>query len=108
MSNKIVKYTLNSDGTVPGYIFDGGYAPKENGGVAPQNLDFIGATIYHASASDNEANELGKGELVSEAAVKSYLDTYTSGWKTLNVTTGVETDFDQVGFATYIWSKKQS
>ena len=107
MANKIIKYTLESDGTSPNYIGDGGYYPKPNGGSPPQDNDFIGATIFHASPTDND-DEVGKGELVSEAAVKSYLDTYTSGWKTLNVTTGVETDFDQVGFATYIWSKKQS
>ena len=102
MANKIIKYTLESDGTSPNYIGDGGYYPKPNGGSPPQDNDFIGATIFHASPTDND-DEVGKGELVSEAAVKSYLDTYTSSW-------GADPwgkAFDQAAAATFIWSKKQ-
>ena len=106
MANKIVKYTLESDGTSPNYIGDGGYYPKPNGGSPPQDNDFIGATIFHASPTDND-DEVGKGELVSEAAVKSYLDTYTSGWKDRgSPSDDTETDFDQAAAAAMLWGKK--
>ena len=36
MANKIIKYTLESDGTSPNYIGDGGYYPKPNGGSHPK------------------------------------------------------------------------
>ena len=32
MANKIIKYNLEADGTIPTYIADGGYYPKANGG----------------------------------------------------------------------------
>ena len=34
MANKIIKYNLNADGTIPTYIADGGYYPKANSGSA--------------------------------------------------------------------------
>ena len=97
MANKIIKYNLNANGTIPDYIDDGGYFPKANGGNSPQDYDMIGATVDGSS-------ETGLGELASEAAVKSYLDTYTSSW-------GADPwgkAFDQAAAATFIWSKKQS
>ena len=39
---KIIKYTLNEDGTIPKGIIDGGYFPKFNGGKSPQDYDLIG------------------------------------------------------------------
>ena len=45
MTNKIIKYTLNSNGTIPDYIADGGYYGKANGGSSPQDYDMIGATV---------------------------------------------------------------
>ena len=32
MANKIIKYNLTSQGTIPTFIADGGYYPKANGG----------------------------------------------------------------------------
>ena len=101
MTNKIVKYTLNADGTVPSSIVDGGYAPKPNGGTPPQDYDFIGVTVDGSGSG----GYTGLGELASEADVKTYLDTYTSSWKNRDVD-DVETDFDQAAAAAYIWSKK--
>jgi hypothetical protein len=98
MANKIIKYNLTSGGTIPTFIADGGYYPKANGGSSPQDWDLIGATVDGAS-------ETGLGELANEAAVKSYLDTYTSDWKDRNAE-GEEIDFNQTTAAEYIWSKK--
>ena len=100
MANKIIKYNLESNGTIPTYIDDGGYYPKANGGSSPQDWDLIGATI-------NGSDETGLGELANKAAVKSYLDTFTSDWKQ-DDGSGGEEDFSQDDAATHIWSKKVS
>ena len=100
MANKIIKYNLESNGTIPTYIDDGGYYPKANGGTSPQDYDMIGATL-------NGSDETGLGELANKAAIKSYLDTYTSDWKDRNEA-GEEVDFDQDAAATHLWSKKTS
>ena len=100
MANKIIKYNLTAQGTIPTYIEDGGYYPKANGGASPQDWDMIGATT-------DGSDETGLGELANKAAIKSYLDTYTGDWKERN-DAGEEVDFDQAAAATYIWSKKIS
>ena len=100
MANKIIKYNLESNGTIPTYIEDGGYYPKANGGASPQDWDMIGATT-------DGSDETGLGELANKAAIKSYLDTYTGDWTELNAA-GEEVDFDQDAAATNVWSKKVS
>ena len=100
MANKIIKYNLTASGTIPNYIEDGGYYPKANGGNSPQDWDLIGATT-------NGSNETGLGELANKAAVKSYLDTYTSDW-TQPDGSGGEEAFNQTDAAAGIWAKKIS
>ena len=100
MANKIIKYNLESNGTIPTYIDDGGYYPKANGGSSPQDWDLIGATV-------DASSETGLGELANKAAIKSYLDTYTGDWTERNAA-GEEVDFDQDAAATAIWAKKIS
>jgi hypothetical protein len=95
MANKIVKYQLEANGTIPTWIDDGGYYPD------PSEV-MIGATVDGSS-------EVGLGELASEADVKTYLDSYTSTW-TENDPSSDDPDatvpFDQTQAATYVWSKK--
>ena len=98
MANKIIKYNLTSQGTIPTFIADGGYYPKANGGASPQDWDMIGATV-------DGSDETGLGELANAAAIKSYLDTYTSDWKEKDAS-GNEVDFNQTNAANYIWTKK--
>ena len=100
MANKIIKYNLTAGGTIPTYIDDGGYFPKSNSNASPQDWDLIGATV-------NGSSETALGELANKAAVKSYLDTYTSEWKQRDAD-GNEEDFDQDAAATYVWTKKIS
>ena len=100
MANKIIKYNLTAEGTIPTYIADGGYYPKSNSNSSPQDWDLIGATVDGSS-------ETGLGELANKAAIKTYLDTYTSDWKQENAD-GDEVDFDQDAAATGIWAKKIS
>ena len=98
MANKIIKYKLTTSGTIPSYIEDGGYYPKANSNNSPQDWDMIGATVDGSS-------ETGLGELANEAAIKSYLDTYTSDWKDTDIN-GNEIDFNQTTAAAGIWAKK--
>ena len=98
MANKIIKYNLTSGGTIPTYIDDGGYYPKANGGSSPQDWDLIGATV-------DGSDETALGVLANAAAIKSYLDTYTSDWKDTN-DADEEIDFDQDAAATLLWAKK--
>ena len=100
MANKIIKYNLEANGTIPTYIADGGYFPKSNSNASPQDWDLIGATVDGSS-------ETGLGELANEAAIKSYLDTYTSDWKDIN-DAGEEVDFNQTNAANVLWAKKIS
>ena len=100
MANKIIKYNLTASGTIPTYIADGGYYPKANSNASPQDWDMIGATT-------NGSSEIGLGELADKAAIKTYLDSYTSDWKDMDAD-GNEIDFDQDAAATGIWAKKIS
>ena len=100
MANKIIKYNLESNGTIPTYIADGGYYPKANGGASPQDWDLIGATL-------DGSDETGLGELANQAAVKSYLDTYTGDW-TQDDGSGGRQAFNQTDAAAHIWGKKIS
>ena len=100
MANKIIKYNLTSGGEIPSYIADGGYYPKANSNASPQDWDMIGATV-------DDSSETGLGELADKAAIKTYLDSYTSDWKDEDVE-GNEIDFDQDAAATALWAKKIS
>ena len=95
MANKIVKYTLTNQGTIPTWIEDGGYYPDSEEVM-------IGATV-------DGSDETGLGELASEADVKTYLDTYTSSWTQPDESSddpNATVPFDQTQAATHIWSKK--
>ena len=98
MANKIIKYTLTANGTIPTYIADGGYLPNANSNSSPQDLDMIGATVDGSS-------ETGLGELANAAAIKSYLNSYASDWKDID-DDGNEIDFDIDAAVTRIWVKK--
>ena len=100
MANNIIKYNLTAGGTIPTFIADGGYFPKANSNASPQDWDMIGATVDGSS-------EVGLGELADKAAIKTYLDSYTSDWKETDAD-GNETDFDQDAAATMLWAKKVS
>ena len=44
MANKIIKFTLEANGTIPTYMNSGGFYPKANSNASPQDMDLIGAT----------------------------------------------------------------
>ena len=99
MANKIIKYNLTSSGTIPTFIVDGGYFAKTNSNASPRDWDFIGVT-------SNGSSEEGLGVLANQAAVKTYLDTYTSDWTKTELPDGETTAFNQTDAAAIIWTKK--
>jgi hypothetical protein len=98
MANMIIKYDLIARAT-PSYIENGGYYPKPNDNEPPSNFDLIGATI-------DGATETGLGELVSEEAVETYLDSYTQDWTQPGADPNTEVPFNQAEAAAFIWSLK--
>ena len=100
MANKIIKFTLEADGTIPTYMNSGGFHPKANSNASPQDWDLIGATV-------NGSSETALGALANKAAVKSYLDSYTGDW-TERDADGNEVAFNQDNAATHVWAKKIS
>ena len=95
MANKIVKYKLEDNGTIPTWIDDGGYYPDTSEVM-------IGATV-------DGSDEVGLGELASEADVETYLDSYTSSWTEQDPSSNdpnATVPFDQAAAAANIWSKK--
>ena len=102
MANKIIKYNLKANGTIPTYIDDGGYYPKANENASPQDWDLIGA-------GHDGGSETGVGELANKAAVKSYLDSYTGDWTEPDPDNpGATIPFNQTTAAAELWSKKIS
>jgi hypothetical protein len=61
---KMIKYTLNADGTVPDYVLDGGYLAVANANLSPQDLDLVGV-------ANDEAPQEG---FANEAALISYAE----------------------------------
>ena len=55
---KMIKYTLNSDGTIPDYVADGGYLAKSNGSASPQDYDLIGVAT-DAAPQTGDVNHCG-------------------------------------------------
>ena len=99
MANKIVKYVLNSDGTIPSEIADGGYYPKPNSNNSPQDTTLIGVTT-------NESNYVGEGELISESAIKLYLDAYSPFYKVDSNNPPQLIEESTTELAATIWNKK--
>lgn len=68
MANKIVRYTLTPEGTIPEEIQQGGFTTKENGGTSPQDWDYVGCTKDGSSFK-------GLEEYTSKAKLLTYLKT---------------------------------
>lgn len=70
MSKKVIGYKLNIDGTIPDYVEDGGYLPKDHNdapnmillGVSKDGVDTTG-TVF---------------EFADEASTLAYVETYLS------------------------------
>lgn len=59
---KLVIYNLNTDGTIPNYITDGGYLASNNNNPSPQDYDLVGVAT----------NDAPQTAIASEAALLAY------------------------------------
>lgn len=72
MAKKVISYKLEN-GTVPSYVSDGGYFPKDPNDTP--NMVLLGVSV------DNPTLPAEVAEYADEAAVVAYLNTYTSEWR---------------------------
>lgn len=88
---KLIIYTLNSDGTIPNYVIDGGHLPWSNNQPSPQDLDLVGVAT-------DEAPQTG---FASEADLLAYAESKEFVFK--NSKTEEVTPLETI--ITNIWSK---
>lgn len=85
MAKKVISYKLNTDGTVPDYVEDGGYLAKEPNDTP--NMVVLGISKDGADISGAEA------EFADEASAVTYVETYLSDSTTTDPITGEERVF---------------
>ena len=61
---KLIKYTLNTNGTIPEYVTDGGYLSVANAGASPKDYDLIGV-------ANDDALQTG---FANQAALLAYVE----------------------------------
>ena len=59
---KLIKYTLNTNGTIPEYVTNGGYLAVANGDASPRDWDLVGV-------ANDDAPQTG---FANEAALLAY------------------------------------
>jgi hypothetical protein len=85
MAKKIISYKLNTDGTVPDYVEDGGYLAKDANDTP--NMVVLGVSKDGADLTGAEA------EFASEANALTYVSTYLSDSTTIDPVTNEERTF---------------
>ena len=85
MAKKIISYKLNTDGTVPDFVEDGGYLAKDANDTP--NMVVLGISKDGADISEAEA------EFADEASAVTYVGTYLSDSTTTDPITGEERVF---------------
>ena len=105
MAYKVVKYRLNSDGTIPTFLkfgvpqgTGGMYPVKDSSTESPRDHVFIGIADDGADISSSE------GEIASKDALIAYLTDVGSDWKQ-RASDGISyEDFVPSTAATIIWN----
>ena len=85
MAKKIISYKLNTDGTVPDYVEDGGYLAKDANDTP--NMVVLGVSKDGADLSGAEA------EFADEASALTYVSTYLSDSTSIDPVTNEERTF---------------
>lgn len=85
MAKKVISYKLNTDGTIPDYVEDGGYLAKDANDTP--NMVVLGISKDGADVSGAEA------EFADQANAVSYVGTYLSDSTTTDPITGEEKVF---------------
>lgn len=68
MAKKVISYKLNTDGTIPSYVLDGGHLPKDSNNTS--NMVLMGISKNDVDISGAEA------EFATEADAIAYVSTY--------------------------------
>ena len=105
MAYKVVKYRLNSDGTIPTFLKfgvpqgTGGMYPVKDSTASPRDHVMLGIADDGADISSSE------GEITSKDALTTYLTSISSdnGWKQI-ASDGSDEDFVPATHATRIWN----
>jgi hypothetical protein len=66
---KLVIYNLNTDGTIPEYITDGGYFALVNSNPSPQDLDLVGV----ATDAAPQSGFVSKDELLTYVQTNNFI-----------------------------------
>ncbi len=85
MAKKVISYKLNTDGTVPDYVEDGGYLAKDANDTP--NMVVLGVSKDGADLSGAEA------EFADEASALTYVSTYLSDSTSIDPVTNEERTF---------------
>ena len=85
MAKKIISYKLNTDGTVPNYVADGGYLAKNSNNTS--NMVVLGVSKDGADLSGIVA------EFATQASALTYVNTYLSDSTTIDPLTNQEKVF---------------
>jgi hypothetical protein len=85
VAKKVISYKLNTDGTVPDFVDDGGYLAKDPNDTS--NMVCMGVSKDGADLSGIEA------EFVDEASAVTYVETYLSDSTTIDPMTNEERVF---------------
>jgi hypothetical protein len=85
VAKKIISYKLNTDGTVPDYVEDGGYLAKDANDTP--NMVVLGVSKDGADLSGAEA------EFADEASALTYVSTYLSDSTSIDPVTNEERTF---------------
>lgn len=94
---KIASYCLNSNGTVPDFVLDGGHYITESGLSSPQDYKMIGVTNDISTPLPENCFEVFESETELRVYLTSILpETRTQYNPETNETTEVPTDFDGI------------
>jgi hypothetical protein len=97
VAKKVISYKLNTDGTVPDFVEDGGYLAKEPNDTP--NMVLLGVSKDGADVSGAEA------EFADEASAVTYVETYLSDSTTTDPITGEERVFVVADAVTDLFAK---
>lgn len=97
MAKKVISYKLTEAGTIPLYVEDGGYLPKNSNDTV--NMVLIGISVDEPTLPENVV------VYETEADLVAYLDSYLEGTVYINPQTHEEVPFDSASEASKVFAK---
>jgi len=90
---KLIKYTLNTNGTIPEYITDGGYLAVANAGASPKDWDLVGV----ANSDAPQTGFANKAALLAYAEEKNFVFTDPTTEEVIPLETVVSSIWSKLG-----------